>query len=335
MRPITLIAAASLAVSLLASAAHADVSPLATKPSVTATDVDRPALTIGDRAPALAVGEWLKGDPVSAFERGKVYVVEFWATWCGPCKRAMPHLAQVQKAYADKGVTIISITSEDDRGNTLDAVKQMVAEKNDIMAYTVAWDQGRSTNDAYMAASEQPGIPSLFIVDGNGIIAHIGFPGDLEQRLDRILAGKNDLKADNEAHLAGSRDERMFSRYRRLARSGDVASAMTVARSLAASTDDAGLLNAIAWSIVNPQKPMKDADLGVALTAAQRAADLTKHKDASILDTLSRVHWTKGDKDNAIKVQTEAVGLAKKVEGPEGAEMLQELEKSLAEYTRK
>ncbi|MEM1422742.1 MAG: TlpA disulfide reductase family protein, partial [Planctomycetota bacterium] len=65
-------------------------------------------LTVGDPAPALTVGQWLKGEPVDAFENGHVYVVEFWATWCGPCIAGMPHLSEVQKEYGDR-VTVIGV----------------------------------------------------------------------------------------------------------------------------------------------------------------------------------------------------------------------------------
>ena len=74
-------------------------------------------LTIGAKAPALDVDHWIsngsgKYPEVTEFEPGKVYVVEFWATWCIPCIRAMPHIIGLQEEYADQGVQFISISRE-------------------------------------------------------------------------------------------------------------------------------------------------------------------------------------------------------------------------------
>ncbi len=57
-------------------------------------------LMVGDQAPALSIGNWVKGSPVKSFEPGKVYVIEFWETWCGPCIRNIPHVNEIQKEYA-------------------------------------------------------------------------------------------------------------------------------------------------------------------------------------------------------------------------------------------
>ncbi|RJP33160.1 MAG: TlpA family protein disulfide reductase [Phycisphaerales bacterium] len=137
-----------------------------------------PRLKVGDMAPPLAIAEWVKGEPVDlAAGKGKhVFVVEFWATWCGPCQYSIPELTELQKVYGDKGLKVIGVTSPDLRGNTLKAVKRYVEERNDTMAYTVAFDDQTKTNDAWMMAANQYGIPTAFIVDRSGKIAWIGPP---------------------------------------------------------------------------------------------------------------------------------------------------------------
>ena len=74
-------------------------------------------LVVGSIAPKLNVEHWVqngggKFPKVTDFKSGRVYVVEFWATTCGPCVQSMPHLAELQTNYADKGLQIVSISSE-------------------------------------------------------------------------------------------------------------------------------------------------------------------------------------------------------------------------------
>jgi thiol-disulfide isomerase/thioredoxin len=158
---------------------------------------ERPAVTlfVGDKAPALAIEKWVKGDAVPTFQPGKVYMVEFWATWCGPCIKGMPHLSELQKKYKDQGFTVIGVSSKDSRGNTLEKVEQMVEKKADGMGYTVAWDKDRTTSDAYMLAGGQDGIPCCFVVDQNGVIAYIGHPMAVDETLEKVIAKKHDIKA--------------------------------------------------------------------------------------------------------------------------------------------
>src|SRR5687768_5815604 len=70
-------------------------------------------LIVGDPAPPIAVRKWIKGDPVTNFQPGKVYVVEFWATWCGPCQAAMPHLSELARKYKGKAEVISFDVKED------------------------------------------------------------------------------------------------------------------------------------------------------------------------------------------------------------------------------
>src|SRR5262245_21788095 len=141
---------------LVAAAAFAQATPApAAKPAAQPAQQEAaPTLPIADKAPARPVERWEKGNPFTGFGRARAYVVEFWATWCGPCVASMPHLTELQHEYKDKGVTIIGMTSTDVNGNTLEKVEKMVKDKGDEkMGYTVAWDTNRKTNDAFMKAS--------------------------------------------------------------------------------------------------------------------------------------------------------------------------------------
>lgn len=126
---------------------------------------------------------YVKGAPVK-FEDGKVYVVEFWATWCPPCKDSIPHLTQVQKQFKDKGVTILGVSNE-----SLDTVRTFVNQMGTNMDYTVAVDVMGKVDSGYMGAFGQDGIPTAFIVDSKGRVAWLGHPmAGLEDALEKVIA---------------------------------------------------------------------------------------------------------------------------------------------------
>jgi len=148
-------------------------------------------LAVGDKAPAIKVEKFVKGEPVTGFEKGHVYVVEFWATWCGPCRQVFPHLSEMQREFKDKGVTFIGTNIWEDKSytpDTLAKVEKFVKEQGDKMDYTVAYDGADKAMDkAYMQASGRRGIPSAFIVDGEGKVAWMGHPGEMEPELKKIV----------------------------------------------------------------------------------------------------------------------------------------------------
>src|SRR5882762_6642691 len=84
-------------------------SVLAT-PSAAAADTQRAVLRLGQAAPSLQSAQLIKGEMVRNFLPGRTYVVEFWATWCEPCKRSMPHLSELARQYKDR-VTFIAVDS--------------------------------------------------------------------------------------------------------------------------------------------------------------------------------------------------------------------------------
>lgn len=197
------IAVALLLVVLSASftwqAAAAAAAPT-TKPAA-------PEVTLkpGDAAPGLFIAKWVKGEPVKELEKGKVYVVEFWATWCGPCIAAMPHVTELQKKYADKGVVVIGVNVWE---RDLSLVEPFVEKQGDRMGYRVAMEEreegqprGRMAFE-WMQAAGRNGIPCSFLIDRSGRVAWIGHPMSLEGPLAKVVAGTFDIAAQAELEKA-------------------------------------------------------------------------------------------------------------------------------------
>jgi thiol-disulfide isomerase/thioredoxin len=143
------------------------------------------AAKIGDAASPLDGLSFVKGGPVK-IEPGTVYVVEFWATWCPPCRDSIPHLTEVAAKYKDKGVVVVGISNEKE-----DVVKPFVEKQADKMDYVVAIDSTGVTGGRYMKAFGQNGIPHAFLVDAAGKIAWHGHPmSGLEMAIDKAVAAK-------------------------------------------------------------------------------------------------------------------------------------------------
>lgn len=135
-------------------------------------------------------GHPLVGSPAPAFDlsaqsggkrallenaRGKVALVDFWATWCAPCKASFPKYQALSSKYGDS-VVIIGIAEDDDADGIKDFAKETGA------TFTLAWDKDKSVASEYHPSS----MPTSFIIDKNGLVrfVHTGFRAGDESVID-------------------------------------------------------------------------------------------------------------------------------------------------------
>jgi thiol-disulfide isomerase/thioredoxin len=161
---------------------------------------DEVTLHIGDPAPPLRYSKWLKGTPVESFKGDQLYLLEFWATWCSPCKKAMPHLTKLQKEYEGKMTIIgVDVWEKVKEGQPYESSLPMVAkyvESNSAnMGYSVIADNNEQhMGNKWMRAAGQGGIPATFIIK-DGKIIWIGNPALLDSTLPKIFDGSYDMAA--------------------------------------------------------------------------------------------------------------------------------------------
>ncbi len=280
---------------------------------------EQPDLWIGDKAPDLAIAEFVKGDSVHAFEKDRTYVVEFWATWCGPCIRAFPHLSELQEEMADD-VTFIGVNiwessrrPNESHAARLERVRDFVDGQGGRMGYTVAVEQDEKMAELWMEAAGQDGIPAAFIVDGKGKIAWMGHPMGIDEPLKAIVAGEHEYEKTATELREGLQVMAGYRAFMTGIRSGDetqVKRAYKIADALAAGPgkSEAGLLNALAWTIIDDER-VQDRDYDAAYRIAKLAGDASDWNEPMILDTIALAAFKAGDRDRAIELQEKAIGL--------------------------
>ncbi len=142
------------------------------------------AVVAGEPAPALALPT-AGGDTVALDRlRGRVVYVDFWASWCGPCRRSFPWMNEMHAKYGPAGLTMIGVNVDKRRPDAERFLQQTPA------AFTIVYDPAGSAPEAYGVK----GMPSSYLIDGAGNVVAVesgfrdGQKAELEARIRALLA---------------------------------------------------------------------------------------------------------------------------------------------------
>jgi thiol-disulfide isomerase/thioredoxin len=339
-------------------------------------------LKVGDPAPATRPETMVQGETVKDFQKGEVYVFECWASWCGPCVAAIPHLNQLHKQMGKKGVIITGVNvweSERDAASAQRA-KDFLKAQGDKMSYRVALG-GKAFIKDWLEAAEVNGIPHAFVV-AEGKIAWTGHPAQLtaemlgdiltgtplaaappvadkipQRRLSKPAVPAGTAPNDPEMAAAQAKLDALSEAMR--ARDWDAAEKALPAAagvlpkqegqelrdSIEAQIglargdptkfyaqlqkvadeefDDPESLNEIAWRLLTMKAFAQKPNLALAEKCAVQSVKLTKEEHPDKLDTLARLRWLQGKKEEAIRLQIKSVDKA------EAGPMREALQKTL------
>jgi thiol-disulfide isomerase/thioredoxin len=323
------------------------------------------ALGVGDPAPPIPdSARWLQGDPVTALDDGRIYVLDFWATWCGPCIASIPEVQSMHADLEGDGVVVIGahIWASPDAPTPGD----FLGEIGDAMGYRIAEDTDGALAREFMDAAGRNGIPTMMVVDRTGTLVWIGHPMDGARNIiDQVVAGTFDTEAAVRAEANRAAAREAAAEANRLAREGDWDAAiakideaialdpagqrrlavvkvqrlaMTLdreqeawayARTLVEGPlrDDAALLNNLARFIV--EAPGLDLrDYALARSAAMRALELTDDTFADAMATLASIEFGEGRLEQAVEMQRRALAIAAAQE----SNLVREFESKLERY---
>ncbi|WP_244433127.1 UbiA family prenyltransferase [Bradyrhizobium japonicum] len=147
-------------------------------------------LRIESLAPPIKVESWLRGPPLTNFQSGKVYIVEFWATWC--MSSTVTHLVQLQEKYRNSGLQVVGVAAHE-RARTADETRTKLdtwlTNNFPDLNYRIALDYTGEMSKLWMEPGFFNGISISFVVDRDGYIAFIGRTMQLDDVLPKVLNG--------------------------------------------------------------------------------------------------------------------------------------------------
>ncbi len=295
-------------------------------------------LKAGDAAPPLKIAEWVKGtafDPIKG-DKDTVYVVEFWATWCGPCRVSIPHLSEIQDHFGPKRVQVVGVSDE-----KAAVVKSFLTKWDKKMRYAVAIDDDRATSELWMEAAGAQGIPTAFLVKA-GKIEWIGHPLEMDEPLAKLTGDKSWAARAAEAAEREKKKEPLIKKARAamgeekwddalaalddLAKldpkepryllqryfihamyKKDTAAAAKLGSQIVSDVDDVDILAQVAADLMVGDMFDGSRDHALALRLADKASRLSGNEDVNVLAVLAMAQFENGKVDDAIATQKKAL----------------------------
>ncbi|NDC62469.1 MAG: hypothetical protein EBZ59_00425 [Planctomycetia bacterium] len=271
---------------------------------------------IGSPAAGVAIEHWMTPGheptpPFTAFEPGRIYVIEFWATWCPHCRAVFPLLASLQRQYARAGLTVIAVGREPPEAVQAfldDADPRVRTAAEAARTCALATDPDGSVFRDYMESVAEIGLPTAFIIGRKGAVEWIGHPQDLEDPLRRVVEDRWDRPAFLEKTRKIEAVRRGVTAVEAPLRQGREAEAVAAyARFVGANDGDADALNEVAWLAweLAGLHPLPRSLLEAAVAAAGRSVD-REPESGNFLDTLAHLQALQGDLDAAIATEKRA-----------------------------
>ena len=296
---------------------------------------------------SLGKAEWITGAAPAAWEPGKLYILECWATWCGPCIAAIPHVDELYDKYQEKGLRVIGMNVWEDGK---DKVAGFVKTKGDGMSYPVAYvGKGGDFENTWLKPAGVRGIPHAFVVK-DGKVLLTTHPSQLtEPVIEGLLAGGDaETKALEGIKTAQKKQEdtgKVMQAFRQASAKKEIAGMEQAIADLKTLDPESRYLDMMGFEVLlakkdwtavesslaklegNPSFQMlmssaardlladPDAPAGIRKSVATRfAASLEKRSHPTLLQLLAKLQWSLGEKEEAVASAGRAAELAKSPE---------------------
>jgi thiol-disulfide isomerase/thioredoxin len=164
-----------------------DSTPSPAQPNANSAELNKTAAkpNAGKAPPDFEVPKIDGGSFKLSSYRGKVLVVDFWATWCPPCRDGIPQLVRIDKELRDKGVEIIGLHIDDQGRSTPEVIRNFVKQ------FSINYTVGMASSEMFIAylGEEETSIPQTLVFDRNGkVIAHlVGYTKQDAPKLDAAI----------------------------------------------------------------------------------------------------------------------------------------------------